>query len=93
MDSLTKNIVRGTITIGLAVNGWFIRELAVSVRQSHDANIQGQSTLQSMSREMSEVKEAVRGFQDLRIDVAILKHDVTDLKKSVDDKKGRRYEN
>lgn len=90
MDSLTKKVVGGIVTIGIGINGWFVRDLASSVKESHDAHIQSQTNIQVMSRDLSEVKEAVRGFQELRIDMAVLKHEVTDLKKSVDDKERRR---
>jgi hypothetical protein len=74
--ALTRKLVGWIFGALLGINAWFVRGLATKIEEVFTDHV----TIQQMTKDLSEVKEALRGFQDLRIDVAILKHDVADLK-------------
>lgn len=80
LSPTTKKIIGVAFAILLGVNAWFVQDLASTVKTTANMQIADRAKVDQIAKEVSEVRESVKPFHDLRIDVAVLKYSVQELR-------------
>lgn len=73
----------------LAINGYFVRDLVVTLKATQVQSVKTDSRVEGMAKELTDMKESVRGMPELRIDVAVLKFAVQQMQTSINEVKAK----